>query len=934
MARDPQIQTELQQALQNAILQEREQAAQRQVAWLSTVAEIANLLLRTADYKAALPDVVRLLGEAVGSDRCLIIQELPDPATGNPWLEVLAEWAKEGVAAVSADIPEGEPQMVVDGDWADLHEQLQRGELTNYIVADMPEPWRGFLEALDVVSSASVPIMVDGQFWGHIDFDSCSEARLYDATEIGILQTAAEMIAGAIARSAEDKALHQSEQRYRTLFEISSEGIYRFEFDKPIPLNLPVDEQVQLVYRYCRVIGANATYAAMYGLDDPGELAGFRLLNLHVMESPQNQAMMQTYVENGYQLHNIETEEVDLQGNRRYFLNNIATIIKNGYAIGGWASQLDITERRLAQQALLEAEQARSQELAGLNAELQQTLERLAESEERYRTLFEISSEGIYRFEFEQPIPIDLPVDEQIDLIYQHYRMVEANSTYAAMYDEDNPETLVGLRLTDVHVVGSAQNQATMRAFVENGYQFYNAETEQVDLEGNRRYFLNNAVTVIKNGHAIGGWASHLDITERRLAQQALLEAEQNRVAELAKTNQALKNSLDHLAADPDLNAFLGYVLLEITQQLDLDVAALWFYDAATQTLSLEILIEQGQVKLRDQIQAPEAYLHPTTTSTPVWEMLLRTKQPFVVNRENGADYTFHDTYAYQTEQLGLQVCANFLLRLGDEPIGMLGLGATQPMTFTPEAIELAQALTQQATLAIQLMRLADEAKHAAIFEERNRLAGEIHDTLAQAFTGISLQLGVAKSIAPQDPTETQRILERALQLAHAGLTEARRAVWAIYPSAAKYTDLCQMLRDVTHQLAVNVPIELRVEGEPYDVPALLGLNLTRIAQEAITNALKHAQASIVQVVLVYEPQDISLHISDDGCGFLPQQDAGGFGLMSLSQRSERIGGELQIHSQPGQGTEIWMHVNLERFAEMLRASTSQAGLSQDLGDE
>lgn len=934
MASDPQIQTELQQALQNAILQEREQAAQRQVVWLSTIAEIANLLLKTVDYKAALPNVVRLLGEAVGSDRCLIIQELPDPATGNPWLEVLAEWAEEGVAEVSADIPEGEPQIVVDGDWADLHGQLQRGELTNYIVADMPEPWRGFLEAQGVVSSASAPIMVDGQFWGHIDFDSCSKARLYDATEIGILQTAAEMIAGAISRSAEDKALRESEQRYRTLFEMSSEGIYRFEFDEPISLDLSVDEQVELTYRYWYVAEANDAYLTMYNLDDADDPVGLRLTEVHFPGSAKNQAMMRAYSENGCRIHNMETEEVDFEGNPRYFLNNVIGIVKDGYTTGGWGSQLDITELRLAQQAFLEVEQARSQELAGLNAELQQTLERLAESEERYRTLFEISSEGIYRFEFEQPIPIDLPVDEQIDLIYQHYRMVEANSTYAALYNEDNPEALVGLRLTDVHAVGSAQNQATMRAFVENGYQFYNAETEQVDLEGNRRYFLNNAVTVIKNGHAISGWASHLDITERRLAQQALLEAEQNRVAELAKTNQVLKNSLDRLAADPDFNAFLGYVLLEITQQLDLDVAALWFYDAATQTLPLELLVEQGQVKLGDQIQAPEAYLHPTTTSTPVWEMLLRTKRPFVVNRESATDYAFQDTYTYQTEQLGLQVGVNLLLRLGDEPIGMLFLGSTRTMTFTPEAIELAQALTQQATLAIQLMRLADEAKHSAIFEERNRLAGEIHDTLAQAFTGISLQLGVAKSIAPQDPTETQRILERALQLAHAGLTEARRAVWAIYPSAAKYTDLCQMLRDVTHQLAANVPLELRVEGEPYDVPALLGLNLTRIAQEAVTNALKHAQASTIQVVLAYEPQDISLHISDDGCGFLPQQDTGGFGLMSLSQRSERIGGELQIHSQPGQGTEIWIHVNLERFAAMLQVNASQVGLSQDLGNE
>ena len=369
-------------------------------------------------------------------------------------------------------------------------------------------------------------------------------------------------------------------------------------------------------------------------------------------------------------------------------------------------------------------------------------------------------------------------------------------------------------------------------------------------------------------------------------------------------------------------------MLLEITQQLSLDIAVLRFYNATTQTLPLELLVEQGQIKQKEQIQAPTAYLCPTAISLPVWETLLRTKRPFIMTQEN-ADAGVH------TDQISdLQVTVNLLLKLGDEPIGMLCLGATQPKALTPEEIELAQALTQQATLAIQLVRLADEAKHSAIFEERNRLAGEIHDTLAQAFTGISLQLGVAKSIAPQDPTETQRILERALQLAHAGLTEARRAVWAIYPSAAKYTDLCQMLRDITNQLAANVPIELRVEGEPYDVPALLGLNLTRIAQEAITNALKHAQASTIRVVLAYEPQDISLHISDDGCGFLPQQDTGGFGLMSLSQRSERIGGELQIHSQPGQGTEILIHVNLERFAEMLRASTSQTGLSQDLGDE
>ena len=752
MTNNPQTQAELQQALQNGILQERERSAQKQVAWLSTIAEVASLLLKTSDYKTVLPEVVRLLGEIVGSDRCLIIRELLEPETGKPELKVLAEWAREDVTEISAEIPEGEPQLVVEGDWLDLHEQLQRDELTNYIVVEMPEPWRGFLEAQGVVSSASVPIMVEGNFWGHIDFDNCSEARLYDATEIGILQTAAEMIAGAIAKFNRDKALRESEQRYRTLFEISSEGIYRFEFD--------------------------------------------------------------------------------------------------------------------------------------------------------------------------QPIAIDLPIDEQVELVYRHYRMVEANATYAAMYAKKNPEDLVGLRLTDVHLRDSAQNRKIMRSFVENGYQGRNEETEEIDLEGNPRYFLNSISTIIKDGYALGGWASQLDITELRLAQQALLQAEQERVAELAKTNEALKNSLDRLATDSDFDSFLGYIMLEISQQLNLDFVTFWLYDSDTQTLSVELQVEEA-VRLKHQIQASENELNLAIASIPVWEVLLQTKHPFIVTQENARDYCFDNNHHDRVRQLGSQVGVYLLLRLGDKPLGLLWLRSAYRNDLTAEELELAQAIVNQATLVIQLTCLAQEAQQAAIFEERNRLAGEIHDTLAQAFTGISLQLGVAKSIVHQDPNETQKILARSLQLARAGLNEARRAVWAIYPSATKYTDFARSLQEAIEQFTANIPLQLSIEGEPYFLPAILGLNLTRIAQEAIANALKHAQANTIEVTLTYEPQEIYLSVKDDGRGFSPQQDGGGFGLMSLSQRSERIGGELQISSQLDRGTEILIRVDLEKFSELLRGTAS-----------
>lgn len=190
------------------------------------------------------------------------------------------------------------------------------------------------------------------------------------------------------------------------------------------------------------------------------------------------------------------------------------------------------------QQTLLQAEQARSAELERHNVELQQMLSQLAESEQRYRALFELSSEGIVRFGYKHPISLALPVDEQLEQCYESIYFAEANNEYAKMYDYEKLEDLIGRTLIELHDRNSDITQAAMRSWIENQYFCHQLETVELDRYGRKRYFLNSAISTIENNAVTSRWVSQIDITELRETQQALLETEQERSAELAKASK------------------------------------------------------------------------------------------------------------------------------------------------------------------------------------------------------------------------------------------------------------------------------------------------------------------------------------------------------------------------------------------------------------
>jgi PAS domain S-box-containing protein len=205
-------------------------------------------------------------------------------------------------------------------------------------------------------------------------------------------------------------------------------------------------------------------------------------------------------------------------------------------------------------------------------------------------------------------------------------------------------------------------------------------------------------------------------------------------------------------------------------------------------------------------------------------------------------------------------------------------------------------------------------AEEASILEERNRMAREIHDTLAQSFTGILVQLGAAEQVLNDDLEATQAHLETIDELARIGLAEARRSVTALRPQLLEEGDLDSALHRLVTQMraAADTALIYEISGTAYPLPAEVENNLLRIGQEALTNAIKYADANEIRVELVYEATQCSLQIKDDGRGFgvgsIPSE--GGFGLLGISERAERIGAQLTIHSQPGRGTAIIVIVN------------------------
>jgi signal transduction histidine kinase len=250
---------------------------------------------------------------------------------------------------------------------------------------------------------------------------------------------------------------------------------------------------------------------------------------------------------------------------------------------------------------------------------------------------------------------------------------------------------------------------------------------------------------------------------------------------------------------------------------------------------------------------------------------------------------------------------------------GIIAIRFKRKRDFRREEIELTRALAHQAMLAIQLMRLARQSRQVAVTAERNRMARDIHDTLAQGFTGVIVQLEAAEEAMSQNlAAKAGGHLARAGELARESLREARRSVRALRPQVLQQKDLCEALEGLLRKLTAGTSLraEFILEGETKELPPEWEKNVLHICQEVLTNTLRHAQAREFKVWLVFKRQELRLKLRDDGSGFDPAGRHDGFGLQGIRERVEGMEGRLSIQSAKGQGTAILIVLPLARDRE------------------
>jgi signal transduction histidine kinase len=229
-----------------------------------------------------------------------------------------------------------------------------------------------------------------------------------------------------------------------------------------------------------------------------------------------------------------------------------------------------------------------------------------------------------------------------------------------------------------------------------------------------------------------------------------------------------------------------------------------------------------------------------------------------------------------------------------------------------------ALALAGMIWMAYRLRDRQVRSRFAMVLEERARLAREVHDTLAQGFVGIASQLDVVEMNMPADARPARGALELARRMARHSITEARRSVMDLRAAALEDQDLGVALESGAHLWAANSGIDVKVDvrGEAGDLPEEVAHHVFRIGQEAITNAVNHADATQISLSLNIESRLLRLQVIDDGCGFEPEDvftsRNGNFGLIGMRERAERLDGQLRLESHPGKGTRLDVTVPLK----------------------
>jgi len=384
---------------------------------------------------------------------------------------------------------------------------------------------------------------------------------------------------------------------------------------------------------------------------------------------------------------------------------------------------------------------------------------------------------------------------------------------------------------------------------------------------------------------------------EQKVAERTRQERQR---AEQLRTVNEVSRKISSIVKLDELLPYVGNLLRETFHYYNVNI---YLLEPSSGSLALKALCLSGQ---KGVIPVGVAL---TVDEESIVGWVAQTGEPILAN-DVSEDPRYRAVEALKDTKSELAVP----VKLGNQVIGVLDIESTEVDAFGEADLYTAQTLADQLAVAIENARLYDETRQMAVMEERNRMAREIHDTLAQGFSGIILQLEAAEQALGSDLPGLQRHLNQARNLARKSLAEARRSVWNLRPQALEHKPLAEAIIQEAEKFSqsTKVKVKFNISGEKRDLPPEVEAGILRIFQESMTNVRKHAQATEVEVNLVFNDSSAELSVRDNGVGFEPKvagsEDTGKkkgdtFGLISMRERARGLGGTFEVQSQKGEGT-------------------------------
>ena len=395
-------------------------------------------------------------------------------------------------------------------------------------------------------------------------------------------------------------------------------------------------------------------------------------------------------------------------------------------------------------------------------------------------------------------------------------------------------------------------------------------------------------------------------------------EISERRRAECLAGMQAdvVRLALDLLVREPDIEGFFGALTKTMVEEGESHTCAVWLIDEGALRCDLWMAFVKDRLLMPrtsgwdSSDEAAKANFPCESLANHLFEYKPGWTQTVEYVRD---DPRLPDAIREFSDRKNWDVTISTPLVLGSRNLGWMTLSSLRAEASEDKwwRVVLIEAMARQAALALHHSRLVElnrvEERRKGILEERNRLARDIHDNLAQGFAAILMQLQAAQREVGNLPPAVASSIETAVELARTHLTEARRSVGALRPNVGSGEDIASALKRLAAmgQRTSPVPIDLVIEELPR-LGDFVEREIIGIANEALTNAVRHSRARRITIrASTVQSVGFRLSVADDGRGIGRELPTSGFGMTSMQERAERIGASLTIVTAPRNGTEV-----------------------------